>query len=117
MNNVARVFATGIIWGALTILGVAMTVSHVDISGFTLTFVMTALIVGATIGTAAVWHNNGANTSAQDEAEKLKRRSRVERLMNDLDEHDLDELRFRLMGDANDESVPLEELMQTGRRR
>jgi hypothetical protein len=117
MNNVARVFATGIIWGALTILGVAMMVTRVEVSGGMLAFVMTILIIGATIGTSAIWRSGTADADVREQSEKSKRSSRVERLMSDLDERDIDELRFRLMGDNNDEKVSLEELMQTGKRR
>ena len=117
MNNIARVFATGIIWGALTILGVAMTVGNVELASGAFVFALVALIIGATIGTLGVWNGTNANTDAREEAQKTKRRSRVERLMNDLDEHDLDELRFRLMGQNDEEPVPLEELLQSQKRR
>ncbi len=117
MNNGARVFATGMIWAALTILGVAAMVSRVAASGGIVVFIMTALIAGATIGTYSVWRGANANVSAREEAEKAKRRSRIERLMDDLDERDIDELRFRLMNHDDEESVPLEELMQKGQER
>ena len=117
MNNIARVFATGIIWGALTILGVAMTFSQAEVSGGLLAFMTTIFIIGATIATSAVWRSNSDRADVREQSEKAKRRSRVERLMSDLDERDIDELRFRLMGDNNDERVPLEELIQTGKRR
>ena len=117
MNNIARVFATGIIWGALTLIAIALTVSHIDISGGSFVFVVTALIMGATVGTLGIWHDSNNTRNAVEESQKAKRRSRVERLMSDLDEHDIDELRYRLMSDRDEESVPLEELMQTGKRR
>ena len=117
MNNIARVFATGIIWGALTILGVAATISHVELSSGSLTFMMAMLIIGATIGTGMVWKDSGGTVSAKEDAEKVKRRSRVERLMSDLDERDIDELRYRLMGDRDDEPVPLEDLIHKGQGR
>ncbi len=117
MNNIARVFATGIIWGALTILGVAMTVSHVELSSGVVALMMTILIIGSTIATTSVWKSESAHPNTREEAEKAKRRSRVERLMSDLDERDIDELRYRLMGDDNDDRVPLEELLQKGQGR
>src|SRR4051812_30249193 len=103
MNNIARVFATGIIWGALTILGIAMMVSHVDISGGMLAFMLTALIVGATIGTAAIWNSGSKNEDALEQSGKNKRHSRVERLMSDLNEQDIDELRYRLMSQGDED--------------
>jgi len=111
MNNISRVFATGFIWAALTILGVAMMVTHIDISSGSLAFMMTALIIGATIGTAAIWNGGKTDVDARESSEKAKRRSRVERLMNDLDDRDIEELRYRLMSNDNDEAVPLEELL------
>ena len=117
MNNIARVLATGIIWGALTVLGVAATLSRVALSSGALATIMTVFIIGATIGTASVWKGASATASAPEESEKAKRRSRVERLMSDLDEHDIDELRYRLMGDSDDDRVSLEELITKGQRR
>lgn len=116
MNNVSRVFATGFIWLALTILGVAMMVNHIDISSGTIAFMMTMLIIGATIGTAAIWKGSSPE-GVREQSEKAKRHSRVERLMNDLDERDIDELRFRLMSRDDDEAIPLEELISKGHGR
>lgn len=114
MNNIARVLATGIIWAALTVFGVAIMVTQTTLANGPLMFIVAALVIGAASGTTAVW--NGAD--ARKEAEKTKRRSRVERLMSDLDERDMDELRSRLMDDPNNnETVSLEELMQTGKQR
>jgi hypothetical protein len=117
MNNVARVFATGIVWGALTILGVAMMMTRVEVSSGLAAFMMTILIVGATIATSSIWRSGNTETDVREQSEKAKRRSRVERLMSDLDERDIDELRYRLMGDQDEDAVPLEDLMQSGRRR
>lgn len=118
MNHVSRVFATGFIWAALTILGVAMMVSHINLSDGILAFMMTVLIIGATIGTGAIWRG-GQDTreEVQARSEKAKRRSRVERLMNDLDDRDIEELRSRLMLQEDEEGIPLEELMRTSNRR
>ncbi len=116
MNNISRVFATGFIWAALTILGVAMMVTHVTISSGTLAFMMAVLVIGATIGTGAIWRG-GSHDDVQQQSEKAKRHSRVERLMNDLDDRDIEELRYRLMSQNDNESVPLEELMHTSKRR
>ncbi|MBI1277873.1 MAG: hypothetical protein GC179_07075 [Anaerolineaceae bacterium] len=117
MNNVSRVFATGFIWAALTILGVAMMVSKTDISSGNLTFMMIALIIGSTIGTAAIWTSNKPESDSREASEKAKRHSRVERLMNDLNEHDIEELRYRLMSQDDEDRIPLEELINKGRGR
>ncbi len=117
MNNISRVFATGFIWAALTILGVAMMVTNIDVSSGTLAFMMTILIIGATIGTAAIWRGGDPNENVRERSEKAKRHSRVERLMNDLDDHDIEELRYRLMSQGDDEIIPLEELITKGQGR
>lgn len=118
MNNVSRVFATGFIWAALTILGVAMMVSHLNLSDGILAFMMTMLIIGATIGTGAIWRG-GQDTreEVQIQSEKAKRRSRVERMIGDLNDRGIEELRSRLMLQEDEDSIPLEELMRTSNRR
>jgi len=117
MNSISRVIATGIIWAALTILGVAMMVTHVEMSGGMLAFMMTILVIGATIGTAAIWKGGDPEISAHQSSEKAKRRSRVDRLMNDLTDHDLEELRSRLMDENDEDRVPLEDLIYKGQGR
>ena len=117
MNNISRVFATGFIWAALTILGVSMMVTHIDVSSGTLAFMMSMLVIGATIGTASIWKGGDSDKDIQRSSEKAKRRSRVERLMNDLDDRDIDELRYRLMNPSDDEVIPLEELINKGQGR
>ncbi|MEZ4669865.1 MAG: hypothetical protein R3E39_18325 [Anaerolineae bacterium] len=41
----------------------------------------------------------------------MKRHSKIERLMNRLDEHELEELRTRLMIEQDGEAVSLDELL------
>jgi hypothetical protein len=117
MNSVSRVFATGFIWAALTILGVSMMVTHVDVSSGMLAFMMTVLVIGATIGTAAIWKGGDPESDVRQSSEKAKRRSRVDRLMNDLNERDIEELRYRLMSENDEDRVPLEELLYKGQGR
>lgn len=117
MNNTeARVLATGLIWIALTILGVALMVT--DTAGGSMSFMLATLIGGGTIGTAAIWRRSETSADPLDAAEKAKRRTRVDRLMERLDEHDLDELRYRLMNEQIDVPSPQDEveLVRTGYR-
>ncbi len=118
MNNISRVFATGFIWAAMTIVGVSIMVTRATSDGGALAFMMTVLIIGATFGTSAVWKSGDSDRAVREQSEKSKRRSRVERLMNDLSESDLDELRYRLMsGHDDDDPVTLEELIHNDKRR
>lgn len=117
MNSISRVFATGIIWAALTILGVAMMVTHIDISSGMLAIMVSILVIGATIGTAAIWKGGDLESDVKQSSEKAKRRSRVDRLMSDLSERDIEELRYRLMSQDDEDRVPLEELIYKGQGR
>jgi len=114
VNNIqARVLATGLIWTALTVLGVSAMVTGA--SSGSMTAILFVLIVGATISTGTIWRWAEPAQKAVEEAEKAKRRTRVERLMNDLDDREIAELRHRLT-DEDGERAPLEELVRTGYR-
>lgn len=118
MNNISRVFATGFIWAALTILGVGIMVSHATNDGGALVFMVSVLIIGATIATSAVWKSDATHATALEHAEKTKRRSRVERMMDNLSESDMDELRYRLMNtEHNEDPVTLETLLYNDKNR
>lgn len=107
MTNIqARVLATGLIWTALTVLGVAAMVTATGSASFML-FVC---IAGALIATSVVWKGAEANQSAIEEAEKAKRRTRLDRMMDNLDERELEELRYRLTNDQSDKLVSLDDL-------
>ena len=115
MNNIqARVLATGLIWTALTVLGVAAMVTGA--SSGSMTAILFVLIVGATISTGTIWRWARPNSTAVEEAEKEKRRTRLDRMMDTLDERELEELRHRLTGDGDDERYPLEELVRMNNR-
>ena len=75
-----------------------------------------ALIVAATLSTYFVWRNAHLETDsvsrskhAQAAARKSKRGSRVEQVVNALDEDELAELRMRL--ESENEALSLEELL------
>ncbi len=111
MNNIqARVLATALIWTAITVLGVAVLVNS-EASGAQ-AFMLVVLVIGGTIGTGTIWKDAESNGSASEQSEKAKRRSRVERMMDNLDARDLDELRYRLMDQRDEQQVPLDELMR-----
>ncbi len=115
MNHIqARVLATGLIWTALTVLGVAAMVTGA--SSGSMTAILFVLIVGATISTGTIWRSAEGNPTAIEEAEKMKRRTRLERMIDTLDEREIEELRQRLTGEQDDERVPLDQLVRTGYR-
>jgi hypothetical protein len=77
-----------------------------------------ALIVAATLSTYFVWRNAHLDTDkvsqsrhAQGAARKSKRGSRVDQVVNALDEDELAELSLRLVSENHTESVSLEELL------
>jgi hypothetical protein len=77
-----------------------------------------ALIVAATLSTYFVWRNAHLETDTtsqsqptQSSTQKSKRSSRVEQVVNALDEEELAELRLRLMSENQTDAVSLEELL------
>jgi hypothetical protein len=115
-QNETRLYATIAIWSALAVMGVAAMVTRIQLDGGALVALFFVLIIGAAGGTAAVWNSGNAKQEAVDEAEKAKRRSKVERLVEKLDEQELDELRARLMAENDGEALSLDELMQESGR-
>ena len=76
-----------------------------------ITFLLTLV---ATVSTYFVWRNAGVEARLALNAmntEKVKRRSRVEQLVDDLDAEELVELRSRLSGDEDSEAKSLYELL------
>jgi hypothetical protein len=76
----------------------AMRVPVVSIISAVLLFV-------ATVATYFIWRNAGLEAYLAREivqAEKVKRRSRIEQFMDDLDSDELAQLRTRLTGDTSD---------------
>lgn len=108
-QNTTRFGATIAIWVAVTIIAVAAMVTRIQIDGGALVALFFVLIIGGAGGTHAVW-NSGSGNSAES-AEKTKRRSKVEQLVEKLDERELEELRARLMSENDGEAVSLDELM------
>ena len=110
-QNETRFGATLAIWIAVTVIAVTAMVTGIKLDGVALFALFFVLIVGAAGGTAAVWNSGNSNEGAAESAGKSKRRSKVERLVEKLDEHELDELRTRLMSGNDGEVVSLDELM------
>lgn len=109
-GNLARMISTVIIWAALT--AIAMTAI---ISGAEVNFIVAAIVMGtAMVATISIWDK--AEKGEEKSAEKLKRRGRVDRMLESLSDAELDELRARLT-ESDGEMVGLDELLQEQRRR
>lgn len=77
MSEWIRLFATAMIWGMVAIM---VTMSRSE--SVPLAFILGA---GATISTLAIWNSSRHRQDEASESEKNKRRSRVSRLMDEVD--------------------------------
>lgn len=117
-ENETRLYATIAIWLAVAVLGVAAMVTGVFIDTAALVVLSITLVAGAATATNIVWNAGKSNNDDGKEAEKAKRRSKVQRLVDGLDDRELDELRTRLMSSDDSEATSLEELLKAnGRQR
>jgi hypothetical protein len=94
----------------VTIIAVSAIINQV--SGGTLALLTAILAVTAASATTAVWRDRHGSATAVEAAEKAKRHSRVERLMEQLDDRDIAELRARLAANEDGDAVPLEDLLR-----
>ena len=76
-----------------------------------LVFIIVIFTVAALSGTKIVWRNNTSQSAVQ-EVEKAKRRTRLDRMLEDMDEQELAELRERIANDTDDDPVPLDQLLK-----
>lgn len=95
MSDWIRLFATAMIWGMVAIM---VTMSNDTVP---LAFI---LGLGATISTGVIWNSGKSQREETGAAEKNKRRSRVSRLLDEVDQN-LDD----------DEVYELEELLAARR--
>lgn len=109
-SNLTRLIATAIIWTALTAIVMTGMLMNTDMN-----FIILAIIFGAgVVGTISVWES--AKNDAAQEAEKTKRRGRVDRLLDGLSDAELDDLRARL-GASDGEVLGLDDLLAERDRR
>jgi ribosomal protein S13 len=85
MRDITRLIASGFIWMMLAIILTSNTAASSN--AVALAFI---LGIGATISTAAIWQSGNKSQESADEVEKHKRRTRVSRLMDEVD-HKLDD--------------------------
>ena len=87
-SNEARFFSTLIVWSAITIIVVTMMFTHVVIDGPMEVLLPLLLLIAPLASTRYIWRGTAAETSRMD-AEKSKRKTRVERIVANLDEDEL----------------------------
>jgi flagellar biosynthesis component FlhA len=112
-NQIPRMIATGIIWAAITAIMMTMMITQSDLN-----FIIVAILAGAAwFATDTVW-SSGKNEAkaAQEESEKAKRQTKVERLVDTLSQQELNELRSRLVADSDGELVSLDDVLSEQRR-
>lgn len=105
MHNGSRLVATIVIWGAFTIIGLALVIGLARSPSvyFTLAFLMVAmfiaLLVGVTRATVAIW----ANMAPPEESYKKTKRTqnhRVRRLVESLNDDEIYELESMLLNQS-----------------
>lgn len=104
-----RLTATAIIWTAFTIVMIAALIFSDRLTSgmiLALAFMFTLAAVGAT---QMIWKHPTELHS--ESAEKSKRRTRVDAMLERMDDAELDELRMRLLSDSDGEAVGLTELL------
>jgi hypothetical protein len=109
-----RLAATMFVWVAFTIATALTIANAVFIDSVPLVFIMLALGLSAASGTRAIWRESAP--AAAPQAEKAKRRSRLERLLDEMDSDELEQLRTRLMAEHDGEQVSIENLIQQARK-
>jgi len=115
--NETRLLATFFIWLSFTVTMVAAMVTDVAVnSGIFFLIGFAIFVIAAAAATMAVWKFGSPDASAQA-SEKAKRRSQVERLLERMDEGELDELRSRLISESDGEVIGLNELLEHERQR
>jgi hypothetical protein len=96
MNTFGKVFATALIWTAYlgVMLGFLLSDATLNMGGGNVVAVVAIMSIAAVLGTAAVNQQPDEKHHQEAEQKKLKRteQSRIERLMQMMDEDDVVEL-------------------------
>lgn len=109
-NTEARAISSFFVWTAFTIVGVAAIVNGSNMSTFT-SIVLAIILAGSAVtATQHIWKSQDADDGKN--LEKNKRRNNVDRLLERLSDRDIEDLRARLMADADGEAVSLDDLLQ-----
>ncbi len=108
MQSAPKLLVTIIIWSCITGISIAALISMGRSDPQVAVVICAIALITATISTTQIW-NTG--TESNREAEKIKRQSRVDRLLKRMSDRDLEELRARL-SDGDGEIVSLEDLQE-----
>jgi hypothetical protein len=114
-RDIARVVGTCGIWFAVIIIGVAAITNAMFMNGVLVFLLVMIMAIAAASATQSIWGHAHAETSQN--ADKIKRRSRVDRVLERMNDDELDELRARLMSESDGEAVSLNDLLAERDRR
>lgn len=109
-RNLARLITTAIIWTALAVMGITAMVTNTDLDFWV---VLIGLAAG-TVSTMFIWDDHA--TGVAGSAEKSKRSGRVDRVLEKLNNAELEELRARLT-ESDGEMLTLDQLLAERERR
>lgn len=113
MNSASKLFVTIIVWGCITGISIASLITMAREDPLFSLIICAVALAAATITTSQIWT---ASINPETQSEKIKRQSRVEQMLKQMDERDLEELRARL-SEGDGETVTLEELLEQRSRR
>ncbi len=105
-DNTTKLSATAVIWTAFAVILIGAFVTLSSYGWIPIVIVIVLMTMAALAGTRMIWR--GYATSVV-EVRKAKRRSRVERVLDSMDEGELEELRARLTSDG--EVVSLDDIL------
>lgn len=113
IHPVFKMITTAFIW-----LVMPMTISSLpsDIGGGDLSMLTISFLIGVVLATRFIWRAGNESMPQMSELEKAKRvgSPRIARLMNTLNDQEMEELRARLAYEQ-EETVPLEDLIRRER--
>jgi hypothetical protein len=113
MNQIAKIIGTVVVWAACA--AIVMSTGRFSSEAWVMPVIAVFSLIAATSSMRYIWRETDSRASHPmielNTREKSKRSSRVDRLMNALDDSELDELRSRLTGDDG-EQIPLESLLR-----
>jgi hypothetical protein len=111
MNDTqAKAIASAIVWTAFTIVAGGTLASSDNLSGGVVVVIMVLLVIAAGVSMGFIWMGDKENNT--ESAEKAKRQSKLDRVLEKLSDQDVEELRTRLMAESDGEEVSLNELLR-----
>ncbi|MBL8162864.1 MAG: hypothetical protein JNJ61_12825 [Anaerolineae bacterium] len=106
----ARALTPAIIWIIFAAIAITALIAGQRVEEGVVIATMISSVIACLAGTNMVWRGTYGTDNTVADAEKTKRRSRVERLLDNMDERELDELRARL-SDSDGEMISLDDVL------